>query len=209
MFGVRSDRQLPLRMISLTTRTMYEELSSELLALNQTWRYVHDMTSDLFGADTLNRASAPYFGTVLNALWAYGLTLLSRLLDPAKTGKRENCSLSAMASAAGSLTPELMHSLDEIRAQSKQLLEYRNKEIAHRDRVTTLQDDQDQEQLFSWVRMHETIAELNRWMNNFESLVGLSVQCYDFPEGWGDVDEVRHILKKGMSALRTTPKPAQ
>jgi hypothetical protein len=98
-------------MISLTAKAIYEELSSELLALNQTWRYVHDMTSDLFRADTLNRASAPYFGTVLNAF-------------------------PVMADVAGGLTPEPIQSLHKIRAQSKQLVEYRNKEIAHRDRVT-------------------------------------------------------------------------
>jgi hypothetical protein len=183
-----------------TTTHMYEELSSELLALSQTWRYVHDMTSDRFATDTLNRASAPYFGTVLSALFAYGLTLLARLLDPARTGKRENCSLSALASIREDLDPGLMGSLNDIRERAVRLLEYRNKQIAHLDRVTTLHDDDDQPRLFSWVGMHDTINDLCCWMNTFESSAGLPAQHYNSDESWSDVDEVRSLLRRGLSA---------
>jgi hypothetical protein len=179
---------------------MHEELSSELHALNHSWRYVHDMSRDLLAADTLNRASAQYFGTVLSALFTYALTLLARLLDPAKSGRNENCSLAAMAAVTNGIDPILARSLDEIRVRAARLLEYRNKQIAHLDRVVTLDEEDTRPQLFSWVGMHDTLQDLRHWMNRFEAAAGLPIEAYDVGEDWGDVDHVRALLRKGMSA---------
>ena len=184
--------------ISDKAKEMYAQMSSELRTLNQVWRYVHDLTHDLFASDTFNRASAPFFGTVLTALFSYGLTLLARLMDPAMTGKRDNCSLEAMAAAIEHR--ELLDALRIIRTDAEELLAYRNKQIAHLDRITTLDDDPPQ--LFTWVKMAETVAALGRWMNAFERSSGLPVEGYDVDERWGDADEVRDLLRKGLAARR-------
>ena len=177
---------------------MYDELSAELHDLSDAWRYVHDMTRDRFSTDILNRASAAYFGTVLRALFEYGLILLSRLLDRAQTGKRPNCSLAALAEANGRL--DMAGTLDGIRTGAGRLLEYRNKQVAHLDRVLTLQAEEDRPQLFTWVGMHETLEALQRWMNEFENAMGLPQEHYLVEDEWTDVDEVRSLLRKGISA---------
>jgi hypothetical protein len=179
---------------------MYDELSSELRSLNQAWRYVHDMTSDLTGVNTFNKASAPYFGTVLSALFEYGLVILSRLLDPPKTGKYDNCSLSALAQLADGPDQNLVSSLNSLRERAATLLEYRHKQIAHLDKVVTLTDTEVVPHLFSWVRMQETLTDLGRWMNHLESELGLPPFSYAVDDDWGDADHVRDLLRKGMSA---------
>ena len=180
------------------TAQMYEELSGELHELSRAWSYVHGMTRNLFGTDTFRRAAAPYFDVVLRALFQYGVVLLSRLLDRAQTGCRENCSLAALARSAGSA--EHAASLDEIRIRASNLLEYRNKQVAHLDRMLMLQADEERPQLFTWVGMHETLQALQRWLNKFEAAMGLDQERYLVEEEWSDVDEVAQLLRKGMSA---------
>jgi len=179
---------------------MYEELSSELRSLNQAWRYVYDMTRELTGANTFNRASAPYFGAVLTALFAYALVTLSRLLDRSKTGKHDNCSLVALAQLADDSAQNLVSSLSSIRERAAGLMEYRHKQIAHLDKVVTLTDAEVVPHLFSWVRMHEILAELDQWMNDVEAQLGLPAQNYHVDDDWSDADDVREFLRKGMSA---------
>ena len=181
-------------------KEMYDELSSELRALIRAWRYVYDLTNDQFKSNAFNRVSEEFFGTVLSALFSYGLTILARLLDPPRTGKHENCSLQAMLAHAHAGPPaEDRAALNELRASADGLLDYRNKQIAHRDRLMTLEPDDDKLS-FSWVRMQKVLEGLQQFMNAFERSAGLPIVDYASAERPNDVDALRRLLRKGRSA---------
>jgi hypothetical protein len=95
--------------------------------------------------------------------------------------------------------PEAARNLDEVRIGAAKLLEFRNRQVGHLDLPLSVQPEEEQPQLFTWVGMLETQTSLPRWMNAFELSHDLPPLRYLVEEEWTDVDQVKHLLRKAAS----------
>jgi hypothetical protein len=117
-------------------------LHKEVTWLHGRWR----MYRQLYGTsearvDALNRVAPTFFATLQNVLVDEVQLTLSRLADPARTGRRENLTLATLLETLETLdvaflTDELRSKLEAYREACEAIIRRRNTRIAHYDRNT-------------------------------------------------------------------------
>ncbi len=121
---------------------IWDFLHGEVAWLHGRW----SMYRQLFGIsenriNVLNRVAPTYFGTIQKIQLDEVQLTLSRLSDPAWTGKRQNLTLETLVEGLDALgVPDLASALkghlEEYRRRCEKIIVRRNKQIAHNDFVT-------------------------------------------------------------------------
>ena len=114
-------------------------LHKEVTWLHGRWRMYRQVyaTSEA-RVEALNKVAPTFFGTLQNILLDEVQLTLSRLADPARTGRRENLTLETLIEGidtldSPSLAAELRVGLEAYRSACEAILRRRNRRIAHYD----------------------------------------------------------------------------
>lgn len=125
--------------ISTSTRELYQSLRSEVIGVNYRVRVLRQMFTSEETVDLLNKTAIRFFTTLKLDLLDTIILAINRLLDPAKTfGKYPNASLQQLVESLDSTTHVhliaiLSATLDQIRAKSARIENWRDKWAGHRD----------------------------------------------------------------------------
>lgn len=124
--------------------------------IEETWNFLHKevtwlhgrwrMYRQLYGTsearvDALNKVAPTFFGTLQNILVDEVQLTLSRLADPARTGRRENLTLATLLETLENLdvpflVDQVRSNLEAYRQACEAIVRRRNTRIAHYDRDT-------------------------------------------------------------------------
>lgn len=125
--------------IPLEIEEIWNFLHKEVTWLHGRWR----MYRQLYGTsearvEALNKVAPTFFGTLQSILLDEVQLSLSRLADPARTGRRENLTLETLIEGVErldipSLPAELRTGLEAYRRACEGILQRRNRRIAHYD----------------------------------------------------------------------------
>jgi hypothetical protein len=123
---------------------LYSALWQEIATVHVYWKeYV-----ELFGAkperiDLLNRAAPAFFHMLQEELWELSLLRISRLTDPAKTGRagRKNLTIQALPAliSDATLKAEVTALVEDTVLETEFCRDWRNRRIAHNDLLLMLQ----------------------------------------------------------------------
>jgi hypothetical protein len=158
---------------STATRELYHSLRSEVIGIDYRLRVFRKLFTAQETVDLLNREATRFFFTLRLDLLDTIVLAINRLLDPAKSlNIYDNASLQQLVDSPDrrnqkSLIAELKRTLAQVRAKSARLKNWRDKWVSHRDLEVLL--GQAPKPVTSLVEFDEVLAELQAFMNKFES----------------------------------------
>lgn len=164
-------------------------------------RSVYEMTMALFSSDSdvdalLKRTAPHFFGDLNHVMIEYWILVVSRLTDPARTGKRENLTASLLIEqlqALGLCSPEIQATAARLQPYRTLLNDARNRAVSHADKETFLNPA-----LLGEHRESE-IGDFLNSLQSFNDLVGEAVGDgpLDFrsTNGPGDVHDLLRCLR--------------
>jgi hypothetical protein len=174
--------------------------------LHAVWRTFHQLFFDKETVDLLNRAAPAAARIIQDALIDDVLLSLSRLTDPAVSGKgskqlRPNLTLEQLrplAEATGSskVSEHLDKALKELQDSCWALRAHRNKRIAHSDLGVAL--EKDILPFFSWQGIEHALATLRDAMNAINVHYRLGPTIYEKVATQGDGDALLGVLRDGL-----------
>lgn len=116
--------------------TAFWHLNQQILELHLVW----EQYTQLFGegeetVNLLNRTAGLFFKIVQDELWDSVLLGVSKLTDPAQTGKNKNLSIRSLPEliADSTLRGRVLDLCDEALMKAEHARDHRNKRIAHQD----------------------------------------------------------------------------
>jgi hypothetical protein len=184
-----------------------------------TWNFLHGevvwlhgrwtMYRQLYGTsarriETLNQLAPTFFGTLQGILLDEVQLTLSRLADPAATGRRRNLTLETLTQEIDSLpipelASELSARLNQYRAKCEGIIERRNKRIAHYDLDTQSAASTEALSGVSRQEVEEALAELREFMRTVYQFFEQSYMAY---EHFAMHDDANSVLRIACEALR-------
>jgi hypothetical protein len=185
--------------------TTWNFLHGEVVWLHGRWT----MYRQLYGTnakriETLNRLAPTFFGTLQGILLDEVQLTLSRLADPAVTGKRRNLTLETLtreilALPVQELATELVARLDQYRAKCERIVERRNKRIAHYDFDTQRAANTEGLSSVSRQEIEDALAALRDFMRTVYQFFEQSYMAY---EHFAMLDDANSVLRIAGEALR-------
>lgn len=164
-------------------------------------RSIFDVTYALFSSgaevDSLLKRTAPLFFFDLNQILVeYWILVVSRITDPAQTGKRENLTVALLLTQLDRLelcTPEIKAAANGLKSYGDLLKNARNRAVSHADKETFLNPallgDHQESQVTSFLES----------LQRFNDLVGIALDegPLDFRStyGAGDVFDLLRALR--------------
>ena len=187
--------------------------------LSPTWTFLHGevvwlhgrwtMYRQLYGTnakrvETLNELAPTFFGTLQGILLDEVQLTLSRLADPAVTGKRRNLTLETLlhevlALPIPELASELTARLDHYRCKCERIIERRNKRIAHYDLDTQRAASTEGQSSASRQEIEGALAALREFMKAVYQFFERSEMAY---EHFAMLDDANSVLRFAGEALR-------
>jgi hypothetical protein len=183
---------------------VFEELRNEIIWLHARWI----LYNQLYGrsetrVDLLNESAGTFFYVVQETLLADIHIALSKLSDPAATGRFDNLSLEQLQIRVDSvcvsdLSDKTRPLLAEFRTRCAPFRERRNKTLAHSDLDTALQRATPLPQT-SREMVNHALETLRDYMNEIEGHYEDRTTAYDyFVMHASDGDSLVHLLKAGL-----------
>jgi AbiU2 len=183
---------------------VFEELRKEIIWLHARWI----LYNQLYGksekrVDLLNESAGTFFYVVQETFLADVHIALSKLSDPAATGRFDNLSLEQLqiridAERVSDLSNKTRPLLAAFRARCAPFRELRNKTLAHYDLDTALQRAIPLPPT-SREMVNGALETLRGYMNAIEGHYEDSETAYDyFVMHASDGDSVAHLLKAGL-----------
>jgi hypothetical protein len=184
---------------------VYEQVHQEVIWLNTHWQ----MYEQLFGLEqnvNLFNQLCPFAGRVIqDALWDSILLHISRLCDPASSGKYENASLERLnkelcqrdAEFGLSLNSNLGRIRDDFRST---ISHHRDKRIAHSD-LASRRANYSLLPAFSRQQIRRLIADISGFMNQIQLYFWDSPTHYDFVAVRGGGESMVSCLKDSARLL--------
>ncbi len=153
---------------------VYEELKTEITWLHVRWIIYRQ----LFAAsnkrvDLLNECASAFFYIIQELLLWEVQVSLSKLTDPARSGRFDNLSLEQLQSRLGAhgdqkLAARTRSMLDELHSKSEPFRSWRNKQLAHLDLATAMKSSPDPLPEISRQMIEEALGLVRKYMNKIE-----------------------------------------
>ena len=186
-------------------KNIWDFLHGEVIWLHGRW----SMYQQLFGTnegriDLLNRVAPTYFGTIQKIQLDEVQLTLSRLGDPAKTGKRANLTLETLVQNIESLglselSQVLNTHLETFRHRCESIVKRRNTQIAHYDFNTHQAAQSEGLQSASRQEIEEALEALRSFMQTVYDYFEHSYMAY---EHFVMHDDAHSVLRIAGEALR-------
>lgn len=178
---------------------IYEELRSEITWLHGRWLTYRELFAESQRRfDLLNECAGTFFHFIHDLLLDETQVCLSKLTDPAKTGKNENLSLEQLQTKLeqhgdAALAAKTRLTLDKIHAQCQVFRVRRHKQLAHLDLPTALKQLPQQIPGVSRQMIEDALLSIRDFMNAIEIHYNNSEWGYE-----------HFILSSGSDALLAT-----
>lgn len=153
---------------------IYEELRDEVIWLHGRWLTYRQLFAVSPRRIELLNASAPTFFFFVQDVFLDNVQLsLSKLTDPAGSGKRENLTLEQLQSqlekhGERSLATACRETLDKLQLQCKAIRVHRDKRVAHFDLRTKLKTPSDPLPAISRQMIEDALSSVQRYLNDIE-----------------------------------------
>jgi hypothetical protein len=202
MLGRRKDKKMP---IPVNIEEVFREIREEVIWIHGRWIIYRQLFlhSDK-RIDLLNEVASALFYLLQNLLQDEVQVALSKLTDPARTGKFENLSLEQLQERIEKdgdkkLSVELHEILKKLQVECVACRTWRNKQLAHLDLNTSLQKITD---VLPPVTIEQIELALNlarEYLNKIERFYTESETGYDhFIMSSSDGDALVAMLKLGL-----------
>jgi hypothetical protein len=186
---------------------LWTPLYEEVVWLHARWIIFRQLYGTSAKRIELLDKSAPVLFFILQNVLGDEIQLsLSKLADPAKTGKNRNLTLETLLDEIKAASPhdiiaELEDDLATFRHMCGNITLRRNKFIAHFDHDTVIKDQAIAVPGASRKEISEALAVAARFMNRIEARFTDSTTAYDefifFPPG-GDAEDLADIIRRGL-----------
>lgn len=183
---------------------IFQELKTEVTWLHARWIIYRQ----LFGhserrIDLLNECASAFFYVIQDILLGEVQVTLSKLTDPARTGKHDNLSfeqLQARVEAQGDaqLVATLRKLLDDIHKKCQAFRLHRNKRLAHLDLTTAIQSTSTPLPGISRQMIEDAIKLVREYMNTIEIHYTQAETGYEHFIMSSDGDALVTMLKYGL-----------
>src|SRR6266849_1641189 len=152
------------------TQPLWDELHAEVVWLHWHWCIYCDLFASPPRVDLLNKCASTFFGVLQGILLDAVQLSVSRLGDPAETGRNRNLTLATLAESLSTVSDEhfimrLRTLLSAYQAKSAQVRARRNKRIAHSDYQTLLAGANSGPPGASRHEIDEILVALRQFMN--------------------------------------------
>jgi len=185
----------------------------------ETWDFLHRevvwlhgrwmMYEQLYGTseariDALNKVAPTFFAVLQSVLMDEAQLTLSRLGDPARTGRRENLTLETLTQQIEQLglpplAGELRQKLEAFRQSCDAIVARRNKRIAHYDLQTHQRADSEGLRGPSRAEIKTALAALRSFMQTVYQHFENSYMAY---EHFAMIDDANSVIRTAAQALR-------
>lgn len=189
---------------------MGDELGSIYHALWQEMAWVHlkwQEYTELFGRKEariklLNRSAPTFFRIVQDVLWGDILLHIAKLLDPPKTGNKQNLTLEGLAEliAEPALKIRIADLLSVAREKTLFCRDWRNRAIAHRDLNLALKQDVEPLQPASRASVREALAAVAAILKEVAGHYLKTHLVFDIFPHSGGARELLYVLDDGLRA---------
>jgi hypothetical protein len=180
-------------------RDIYDELRSEITWMHGRWLTYRELFADNpKRIELLNEAAGAFFYIIQDVLLDEIQITLSKLTDPAKTGKHQNLSLEQLQSQLNAhgdpgLSAQCRSTLDALLTKCAAFRERRHKQLAHLDLATSLKLSSQPLPAISQSMIEDALKSVRDYMNAIEG-------HYNDSE-WGYED---FIMRDGADTLLIT-----
>lgn len=178
--------------------TAFWHLNQQVLELHLVW----DQYTQLFGegeetVHLLNKTAGLFFMVVQDGLWDNVLLGVSKLTDPAQTGKNKNLSIRSLPDliADGTLRGRVLDLCDEALIKAEHARDHRNKRIAHQDQKYFYDREAQPLGGVSRALVKEMLQAITAVMNEINVFYADTTMFYDSISSGGDAAWLVHKLK--------------
>lgn len=153
---------------------VYKELKTEIIWLHGRWIVYRQLFAESEKrVDLLNECASAFFYIIQDVLLGEVQVSLSKLTDPARSGRFDNLSLEqlqARLAAHGdqALAAQTRSVLDTLHSKCKPFRAWRNKQLAHLDLTTAMKSSPDPLPGISRQMIEEALALVREFMNKIE-----------------------------------------
>lgn len=186
-------------------QTMGEPLGTAFWHLNQRVLELHlvwEQYTQLFGESEetvhlLNKTAGLFFMIVQDGLWDSVLLGVSKLTDPAQTGKNKNLSIRSLPNliADGALLGRVLDLCEEALIKAEHARDHRNKRIAHQDQQYFYDREVQPLGGVSRVLVKEMLQAITAVMNEINVFYCDTTMFYDSISSGGDAAWLVHKIK--------------
>lgn len=183
---------------------VFEELKSEITWLHGRWVVYRQLFAESQKRfDLLNASASSFFFLLQYVLLSDVQITLSKLTDPAKTGKFENLSLKQVqerleAHADAALAVRVRSILDQLHEKCEPFRLWRNKRLAHADLTTAMKSSPNPLPGISRSMIEAALELIRMYMNEIELYYFNSKTSYEHFIMSTDGDTLVTILRYGM-----------
>lgn len=183
---------------------VYEELKTEVTWIHGRWIVYRQLfAKSEKRIDLLNECASAFFYIIQDVLLGEVQVSLSKLTDPAKSGKFKNLSLEQLqerlcAHGDKGLANQTRSILDRLHSKCKPFRDWRNKQLAHLDLTTAMKSTQNPLPGISRQMIEEALELVREFMNKIESHYMDSEMGYDDFIMQSDGEALVAILRSGL-----------
>lgn len=153
---------------------IYEALKTEITWMHGRWIVYRQLFAESEKRiDLLNESASTFFYIIQDVLLGEIQVSLSKLTDPASSGKFDNLSLEQLqarveAKGQQKLAVQLRQLLDDLQSKSKPFRAWRNKQLAHLDLKTAMKSSLNPLPGISRQMIEEALSSVRDYMNEIE-----------------------------------------
>jgi hypothetical protein len=191
--------------IPLDIEEVFKELKVEIVWLHARWIIYRQ----LFGhsekrIELLNECARAFFYIIQDVIFGEVLVALSKLTDPARTGKRENLSLEQLQQRVEmqeekQFAVHLKNILNNLHNKCQAFREWRNKKLAHLDLLTTRKSSLNPLPGISRQMIEDALKLVREYMNTIDlHFEGVETDYELFVMNGADGEALISLLKYGL-----------
>jgi hypothetical protein len=180
---------------------LFHALSTELTWIHWRWKQYRV----LFGEkpsrlDLLNEAAPFFFRLVQDVFFEDTLLGIARLVEPAKSAKKRNLSITCLPRLLSSSTlhAEVSRLVDVARSDSVFALDWRNRHLAHRDLNLVLQASAQPLAPASREQVEKALSSLRHVLNHVERELRQVTTFYASSPLIGDAEDLLYVIRDGL-----------
>ena len=183
---------------------VYEELKTEITWLHGRWTVYRQLFAESEKRiDLLNECASAFFYIIQDVLLGEVQVSLSKLTDPARSGRFDNLSLEQLqarlvAHGDRALAAQTRPVLDTLHTKCEPFRAWRNKRLAHLDLTTAMKSSADPLPGISRQMIEEALALVREFMNKIESHYGDSEVGYEHFIMQSDGEALVAMLRYGL-----------
>jgi hypothetical protein len=182
---------------------LYNALYSEVVWLHAKWKQYRILYGDSpERIELLNSVAGFFFRVIQDVLWEDIVLHLARLTDPPQSMGRDNLTLLRLPGAIQEppLSGELATLIDEVRRESAFARTWRNRHLAHRDLISTVDKGAAPLPGISRAGMERTLIAVRRVLNKIEGHYWRSEIVFEHFLAYDDAESLVAYLKLAVNA---------